>query len=156
MPIESLVKCKMQDNLEFLQWSKRYWDQYYPGGEYDAIARRKGAGAPTSTPAGGRMSTGTTAAKRGTTPTTAARPGGAKAGGAASSVLANENNQLKQTVEGLERERDFYFQKLRDIELLIQTAVENDPKIEEEDNGLVKQIQAILYSTEVGDHVQLA
>ena len=67
-------------------------------------------------------------------------------GGAASSVLANENSQLKQTVEGLERERDFYFQKLRDIELLIQTAVENDPKLREERGGLVKQIQAILQS----------
>ena len=149
MPIESLVKCKMQDNLEFLQWSKRYWDQYFPGGEYDAIQRRKGAGAPTSAPAGGRLSTGTSTAKRGTTPVTAARPGGVKAGGAASSALVSENAQLKETVQGLERERDFYFQKLREIELLIQTAVENDPKVEEEDGGLVKQIQAILYSTEV-------
>lgn len=26
-----LVKCKMQDNLEFLQWTKKYWDQYFPG-----------------------------------------------------------------------------------------------------------------------------
>ncbi|KAI7522397.1 hypothetical protein KC316_g19237, partial [Hortaea werneckii] len=33
IPVEQLVKCKMQDNLEFLQWSKRYWDQYYPGGD---------------------------------------------------------------------------------------------------------------------------
>lgn len=41
IPVESLVKCKMQDNLEFLQWSKRYWDQYYPGGDYDALAREK-------------------------------------------------------------------------------------------------------------------
>ena len=36
VPIESLIKCKVQDNLEFLQWTKRYWDQYYPGGDYDA------------------------------------------------------------------------------------------------------------------------
>ena len=63
--------------------------------------------------------------------------------------MANENNQLKQTVEGLERERDFYFSKLRDIELLIQQAVENDPQVEGEEGGLVKMIQQILYSTEV-------
>lgn len=31
IPVEMLVKCKMQDNLEFLQWTKKYWDQYYPG-----------------------------------------------------------------------------------------------------------------------------
>ena len=34
---------------------------------------------------------------------------------------------LKETVTGLERERDFYFSKLRDIELLIQQAVEAPP-----------------------------
>ena len=60
-----------------------------------------------------------------------------------------ENTQLKQTVEGLERERDFYFSKLRDIELLLQQAIEQDPKVEEAEEGLVKSIQTILYSTEV-------
>jgi hypothetical protein len=56
---------------------------------------------------------------------------------------------LKETVSGLERERDFYFSKLRDIELLIQQAMDADPELEKED-GLLKQIQTILYSTEVG------
>lgn len=65
-----------------------------------------------------------------------------------SSAVAAENTQLKETVQGLERERDFYFSKLRDIELLIQQAIDVDPKIEEDEGGLVKQIQAILYSTE--------
>lgn len=51
---------------------------------------------------------------------------------------------------GLERERDFYFSKLRDIELLVQDAVQADPSIEEQEDGLVKQIQVILYSTEEG------
>lgn len=157
VPVESLVKCKMQDNLEFLQWSKRYWDQYYPGGDYDALARRKGAGgAAASATASSRTSgagvSATSAARRGTTPTTAtnssARGARPPTGGASAAVLA-ENTQLKQTVEGLERERDFYFSKLRDIELLLQQAVEQDPEIEKAEDGLVKHIQAILYSTEV-------
>ena len=63
--------------------------------------------------------------------------------------MSAENTQLKQTVEGLERERDFYFSKLRDIELLLQQAVDQDPEIEKAEDGLVKHIQAILYSTEV-------
>lgn len=50
----------------------------------------------------------------------------------------------------MERERDFYFSKLRDIELLVQQAVEEDPEIEKQEDGLVKQIQLILYSTEEG------
>lgn len=64
-------------------------------------------------------------------------------------ALQQENNALKETVQGLERERDFYFSKLRDIELLIQGAMEAEPELENDDNGLLKQIQTILYSTEV-------
>jgi len=147
--VEQLIKCKMQDNLEFLQWSKRYWDQYFPGGDYDAVARRRGSGAPppASVPAA-RTSAG--AARRGTTPTTGGRVPKAGVGGASSLALQQENNTLKETVTGLERERDFYFSKLRDIELLVQQACEEDPEIEKQEDGLIKHIQTILYSTEDG------
>ncbi|KAL8691935.1 MAG: hypothetical protein Q9218_002943, partial [Villophora microphyllina] len=159
VPVESLIKCKMQDNLEFLQWTKRFWDQYYPGGEYDAVARRKGAGGPAAaarpaepTTTSARTS-GAGAARRGTTPTTApARRTGAGGGGAASAAVTQELNQMKETVTGLERERDFYFSKLRDIELLLQQAVDEDPELDKEENSLIKQVQAILYSTEEFEH----
>jgi len=145
--VEQLIKCKMQDNLEFLQWSKRYWDQYFPGGDYDAVARRRGSGAPPPAAApSARTSAG--AARRGTTPTTGPRV--AKAGGVGSSALVQENATLKDTVQGLERERDFYFSKLRDIELLVQQACDEDPEIEKQEDGLIKHIQTILYSTEDG------
>ena len=138
----------MQDNLEFLQWAKRYWDQYFPGGDYDAVARRRGSGAPPPSAAPApRTSAG--AARRGTTPTAGPRVA-SKTGGMASSALQQENNTLKETVQGLERERDFYFSKLRDIELLIQQACEEDPEIEKQEDGLIKHIQTILYSTEEG------
>ncbi|KAK3322622.1 calponin homology domain-containing protein [Apodospora peruviana] len=152
IPIESLVKCKMQDNLDFLQWTKRFWDQYYPGGDYDAVARRKGGSLPPSSAPAARA-TGSAAARRpgGTTPTAGGPRVGAKVGGgAASAALQAENNTLKETVVGLERERDFYFSKLRDIELLVQQAVDEDPELEKQEDGLVKQIQTILYSTEEG------
>lgn len=71
-------------------------------------------------------------------------------GGAAAAALQSENATLKETVVGLERERDFYFSKLRDIELLVQNAVDEDPELEKQEDGLVKQIQVILYSTEEG------
>lgn len=48
---------------------------------------------------------------------------------------------MKLTVEGLEKERDFYFGKLRDIELICQ---EN-----ENENSVVGRIIEILYATEV-------
>ncbi|KAA8568695.1 hypothetical protein MFRU_012g02000 [Monilinia fructicola] len=152
--VEQLIKCKMQDNLEFLQWTKRYWDQYFPGGEYDAVARRRAAGGPGAAPsAAPRASAGTGAARRGVTPTTSGArvaKAGVVGGGAASAALKAENETLKETVAGLERERDFYFSKLRDIELLVQQACEEDPEIEKQEDGLIKHIQTILYSTEDG------
>jgi microtubule-associated protein, RP/EB family len=144
----------MQDNLEFLQWSKRHWDQHFPGHDYDAVGRRKGSGAPapTSTP---RTSTGTAARRPQTgaaAPRAAPRVGAAASGGGTGSAIAlrAENDTLKEAIAGLEKERDFYFSKLRDIELLLQTAVDQDPELEKDENGLVKNIQAILYSTEEG------
>ncbi|KAI9838026.1 MAG: hypothetical protein M1819_006180 [Sarea resinae] len=148
---QSLVKCKMQDNLALLQWTKKYWEQNYPGTDYDPVARRNGA-APASTAAPtGRPAASSGAAKRGVTPTTAgATRTRTPQSSAATSALRQENETLRETVAGLERERDFYFSKLRDIELLIQQAVEADPEIEKDEDGLIKQIQAILYSTEEG------
>ncbi|KAI9707919.1 MAG: hypothetical protein M1820_004338 [Bogoriella megaspora] len=152
IPVEQLIKCKMQDNLAFLQFMKQYWDQYFPGGDYDAIARRKASGAPpaTATPRAAAAASTTRRAPSSTTTGVAPRAGSRQGGGAASAALMQENNALKETVQGLERERDFYFNKLRDIELLVQGAFEQDPDLEKEDNSALKQIQTILYSTEEG------
>lgn len=46
--VQRLVRCKFQDNLEFLQWFKRFWEMNFPGHDYDPVARRGGAG-PTPT-----------------------------------------------------------------------------------------------------------
>jgi len=46
---------------------------------------------------------------------------------------------LKLTVDGLEKERDFYFGKLRDIELLCQ----------DKENPIINKILDVLYATEV-------
>jgi RP/EB family microtubule-associated protein len=151
VPVSQLVKCKMQDNLEFLQFTKRYWDQYFPGHDYDPVSRRKGQGGAISTGPSSRPAP--SAARRAPAASNTAAPrtrtplGGG--GGAGSAALREENNVLKETVAGLERERDFYFSKLRDIELLIQQSMEADPELEKEE-GLLKQIQTILYSTEEG------
>ena len=64
--------------------------------------------------------------------------------------MKQENETMKEAINGLEKERDFYFSKLRDIELLLQTAVEAEPELANDENSMIKQIQAILYSTEEG------
>jgi RP/EB family microtubule-associated protein len=144
----------MQDNLEFLQWTKRHWDQYFPGHEYDAIARRKASGTPTATSSApapsSRTNVGAGARKPANTTAARAAPRVGSAGAVSTAALRQENEAQKEAIAGLEKERDFYFSKLRDIELLIQTALEENPELEKADNGLVKEIQSILYSTEEG------
>lgn len=160
IPVESLTKCRMQDNLEFLQWVKKYWDQHYPGGEYDAVGRRKASGAPGGAAPVAAPRAASSNSRRGVTPTTstsraprvAAAAGGA---GTATAALQQEIATQKEAIAGLEKERDFYFAKLRDIELLLQTAIEENPEIEKEEDTLVKHIQGILYSTEVSVPAQL-
>ncbi|GAB0135264.1 hypothetical protein EsDP_00003609 [Epichloe bromicola] len=151
IPVEALIKCKMQDNLEFLQWTKRFWDLNFPDHDYDAVARRKGGALPaTGAAAATRTPASTGAARRGGAAAAAPRAAKTAGVGPGSAALQQENSTLKETVVGLERERDFYFSKLRDIELLIQQAVDEDPELEKQEDGLVKQIQLILYSTEEG------
>lgn len=152
IPVEQLVKCKMQDNLEFLQWTKKFWDLNFPDHDYDAVARRKGGALPASSGAARAAAVSSSAGTRrgGTTPSTGPRLATKTSAGPGNAALQAEITTLKETVSGLERERDFYFSKLRDIELLIQQAVEEDPELEKQEDGLVKHIQTILYSTEEG------
>jgi len=156
IPVEKLTKCKMQDNLEFLQWIKRFWDQNYGGQPYDPVARRKGA--PTDTPAtvapisSNRLGAGAGAGRAGgRTPI-----GGPRAGSAVQNeALVNLQTQLREMsshLEGLEKERDFYFAKLRDIEILVQAQLEVLEGAGNDDETL-REIQKILYSTEEGFEV---
>ena len=42
IPVERLVKGKFQDNFEFVQWFKRFFDANYQGQDYDPLAARGG------------------------------------------------------------------------------------------------------------------
>ncbi|XP_075249752.1 uncharacterized protein LOC142342337 [Convolutriloba macropyga] len=64
--------------------------------------------------------------------------------------LDEANSQIEGTsaaIEGLERERDFYFSKLRDIEILTQ---EHEDSGQLPDENVLKRIRDILYATEDG------
>ncbi|EPY51794.1 EB1 family Mal3 [Schizosaccharomyces cryophilus OY26] len=157
---ERLSRCKMQDNLEFVQWAKRFWDQYYPGGDYDALARRGGRGlvqhgASPNAPRRRQVSSGSTGqpAPRSSLNTTGAATNNTAAvlrAKQAQQQIANLEGQLleaNETMFALERERDFYFNKLREIEILVQTHLSAEPMSHE---SMLERIQTILYSTEDG------
>ena len=48
MDVPKLCRAKPLDNLEFLQWIKRYFDLHYGGQDYNALDRRGGKGAVTA------------------------------------------------------------------------------------------------------------
>ncbi|KAL0960545.1 hypothetical protein HGRIS_005583 [Hohenbuehelia grisea] len=156
IPVDKLVKCKMQDNLEFLQWIKRFWDANFGGQGYDPVARRKGAPAdppatvaplaPSSSSRAGGLAAGRAGGRT---------PVGGRAGSAQPEVVQQLRSQVQEMsthLEGLEKERDFYFEKLREIEILVQQQLEVLEGEGKSDLTLT-EIQKILYSTEDGFEV---
>lgn len=101
---------------------KRYWDANFGGQGYDPVARRKGA--PTDTPATiaplAPTARGSSAAglavgagrAGGKTPISGHRSGSAQSNETVQH-LQGQVRELSTHLEGLEKERDFYFAKVR-------------------------------------------
>ncbi|XP_037085977.1 microtubule-associated protein RP/EB family member 1-like [Pollicipes pollicipes] len=161
IPVDKLVKGKFQDNFEFLQWFKRFFDANYDGSPYDALEMR--GGGPLGGAAAGRLGPAKRIQMARPAPRAAPRPAANRAApaarpapraAAAGRPAAVDNRQaevddltlqmqdMRLNVEGLEKERDFYFGKLRDIEVICQE--------DEGDNKMIQRILDILYATEDG------
>jgi microtubule-associated protein, RP/EB family len=190
--IPKLIKAKYQDNLEFCQWLKAFFDQSGSFREnYDPVAARaKGKGAKavnefmdkTSAnysskpiPIAGGIRRRTTAAPptRATAPRPATRPVPLptstrrtltenklryeNSDPLTDAVLADANllkknaelnarlAEMDTTMKEVETERDFYFEKLRDVEVIVQVHQEqghlSDPVV------MVEKVFRILYAT---------
>jgi RP/EB family microtubule-associated protein len=161
VPVERLVKGKFQDNFEFVQWFKRFFDANYGGQDYDPVTARGGEqnSAPRQqvalkAPVAKQSASRTTQQapqkmkqpSRSSISSAAKRPSALSANspGGDSHVVEELRGQIEQLnldKEGLEKERDFYFNKLREIEVICQ---DNDgaPNI--------KEIMDVLYATEEG------
>lgn len=182
IPVEKLAKGRFQDNFEFVQWFKKFFDANYDMHEYDPYVARGGEslGGSMGNISGAKRPPQKAVPTEKTTvvPKSVAAPARTVARAAAPpqrqkvpavglasnrgpltrpspSAHGADNNQvkldeatiqmqdMKLTIDALEKERDFYFGKLRDIEVLCQ-------EHESEGLPLMSQIMDILYATEEG------
>ncbi|XP_070774614.1 microtubule-associated protein RP/EB family member 2 isoform X1 [Enoplosus armatus] len=178
IPVEKLVKGRFQDNLDFIQWFKKFFDANYDGKDYDPVAARQGQDAipppdpgeqifnlpkkshhaASSPTAGASRSSSTTpksstptsrpsSAKKIPVPSTPAK--GEKELEAQVTHLTEEVNTLKSALEGVEKERDYYFSKLREVELLCQEQGE-------ENAPFVDRLMEVLYASDEQEGAELA
>lgn len=155
VPVDKLIKGLFQHNFEFVQWFKKFFDANYGGHDYDPVSARggidigigKAGGAATN---GSRMPAARSRMPRsspaGNRPPVNRPMRPSLANGAATAQIEELSAQLlesKLTIEGLEKERDFYFSKLRDIEVLAQ-------EYESQGGEFVQKALGVLYATEDG------
>lgn len=156
LEVDKLAKCRLLDNTEMCQWIKKYFELHYSGQDYDAVGRRggqdlhyilggnkiagpapsRGAAKPTTTVTAARP---TTASQKQARPTAGAKFGASKSGDV--EVLEKQVAELSSNNQILDKEREFYFSKLRLIEEMIQ-------KNGLDQNPLADTVLKILYAGE--------
>jgi len=205
--VDKLIRAKYQDNLEFCQWLKAFYDQVAPPLRegYDPVAvRARGKGGkkmpPQFQPRGGaaaaarktrptagatRTTTGRAAATRTATRTAGItspparktgaqkensrtgpsnRTAGAKKEASTDNAdkivadatllkknkeLTDRNAELETTMLQMENERDFYFEKLRGIEVMLQVYEDRSEEEREATGGsdeVISKIFKVLYA----------
>lgn len=153
--VEKLIKGKYQDNLEFMQWLKRYYDMRTNGGTtYNPITRRK----PSATPNRRITNIDKTKSIKENKPVLKSSlkqvkivaqdkssirndKGSVKKETSREEELGRQIEVLKTSNETLQKERDFYFGKLRDLQILVHF-------YEKDKIPLINNIEKILYATE--------
>ncbi|XP_008056433.1 microtubule-associated protein RP/EB family member 2-like isoform X2 [Carlito syrichta] len=168
--VEKLVKERFQDNLDFIQWFKKFYDVNYDGKEYDPVEARQGQDAipppdpgeqifnlPKKSHRANSPTAGTAKSSPASKPGSTASPSSAKRASSSSSASKSDKDletqviQLNEQVhslkrlalQGVEKERDFYFGKLREIELLCQ-------QHGQENDDLLQRLMEVLYAS--GEH----
>lgn len=157
--VNKLVKGRPLDNLEFLQWLKRYCDSMNGGitnENYKPVERRCKGGKERNLRASNRCSKSLQSNTLESHISTDDRKDvssklendcksyNEKVLSEQIKILSEKTADLKVTVDNIEKERDFYFGKLRSIEILCQ-------KPELEHLPMTKTIQKILYAADVQD-----
>jgi len=151
--VPKLVQGKFQDNLEFLQWMKRYFDLHYNAEEstYDAVGRRGAKGKATgnvkspttkatppkktTTPTQSKPSPNAIIPKKTVTPTTKTTK---SEDSEKVHELQKQLEELQTATAAIQTDRDFYLGKLQKIEVICK---------EKEEEELAQDVLKVLYAT---------
>jgi len=172
IPVERLVKGRFQDNFEFVQWFKKFYDANYHGQSYDPSASRDGAWLaiaggppsgelPNSKPSSARQPKKINSARSEQKPATSStveQRGSSSSSSVEVELLKKKLKKMKvtfdkqeeeyqETLNSIMKERDFYFSKLRNIEVVCQEAVESN-EANQYTKDTCNNILEILYATE--------
>ncbi|ERE82210.1 microtubule-associated protein RP/EB family member 2-like protein [Cricetulus griseus] len=155
IPVEKLVKGRFQDNLDFIQWFKKFYDANYDGKEYDPVEARQGQDAIPPPDPGEQIFNLPKKSHHANSPTAGAweelgtcpcsvslylsLPGASST--TATDLAPELVHSLKLALEGVEKERDFYFGKLREIDLLCQERGQ-------ENDDLIQRLMEVLYASD--------
>ncbi|KAK9080460.1 hypothetical protein SSX86_000218 [Deinandra increscens subsp. villosa] len=156
--VNRLVKGRPLDNLEFLQWLKRYCDSVNGGimnENYNPVERRskvcKERNLKSSQKSSKSLQTSNSLNLGSGDKLNIPKISGTKQKPSAVVIesnyseeiqdLSNEITELKISVDLLEKERDYYFAKLRDIEILCQA-----PELEH--IPMVVAVKKVLYAAD--------
>lgn len=148
----------------------RYWDQYYPGGAYDALARRKADATNGSRSSLNSLKSNPTKKASDTDLSKAPAKTAKVAPRAVANVptppeiptkmdleteyqkiigeLTGQVAELNGALEQATKEREFYFNKLREIEVYVQSTM--DGGVDTVTAVHLKAVQDVLYKTEDG------
>ena len=124
---ERLIKGRSQDNLELLQFLKRYFDMKFKNQEYDPVSKRKGA--EFVSPFNHNKSIDSKAPSKKDLAVSKSKENEIKKENMKTinhqekEIKTDDNEEdiknLKNMITETEGDRDFYLSKLRDIEFLI-------------------------------------
>jgi len=153
LPIDRLNKSRYQDNLEFAQWMYQFWKNNGGNTEYDGAGRRQYAGAkplPRSNPTQSRPSQRASATSSSSKAAVArSRPSASTAGSSGASAaqkaklqqMKQEMDELTGVAKDLEKERDFYFNKILQVETILKESGEENQELD-----FVKAVYEVLYA----------
>ncbi|XP_016999901.2 microtubule-associated protein RP/EB family member 1 [Drosophila takahashii] len=153
IPIDKLIKGRFQDNLEFLQWFRKFFEANYNGRAYDPLTARNGVimgfGSGPINPKHQKQSPNSTprseTSEKATTKSAKEKANVKQENESLKKQFSALSKQLQEYCEYIpimEKERDFYFSKLRDIKNVCLKGKAADPRLRPISDKIMKIIYA--------------